>query len=92
MDSGALAKKLASFRQILQAFHKGNPPAGANKEEFRSRAFPDAPPSVFEVLLATSKDIELAGEYVRLQPTKSQCRPTSTKPPHAWKLPSNAPV
>ena len=60
MDSGVLARKLASFRQILQTFHKGNPLLpGANKEEFRSRAFPNAPPSVFEAVWQRRKTSKL---------------------------------
>jgi selenocysteine-specific elongation factor len=67
IDSAALDRKLASFRQILADFHKANPLLpGCSKEELRSREFPSAPPAAFEAILSNSKDISMAGEYVRL--------------------------
>ena len=67
IDPAALDAKLTAFRQMLADFHKVNPlQPGVGKEELRTRAFAAAPPAVFDAVLATTKEIVVAGEHVRL--------------------------
>jgi selenocysteine-specific elongation factor len=67
IDGAALQSKLASFCRMLAEFHKANPLLpGASKEELRSRTFGSVPAAVFDAILAGSKEIAVAGEYVRL--------------------------
>ncbi|MGH9627710.1 MAG: SelB C-terminal domain-containing protein, partial [Bryobacteraceae bacterium] len=55
------------WRSLLAAFHRGNPLApGMPREELRSRELPDAPPFLFETLLAADKEIVRSGEVLRL--------------------------
>jgi selenocysteine-specific elongation factor len=56
-----------SLRQTVALFHKQNPlKTGLSKEELRARLLPDAPPFVFEAVLAAASDVVTEGDLLRL--------------------------
>lgn len=66
IDRGRRDALLAAARDQLAAFHKANPLSpGMGREAFRMQALPDAPPFVFDALLAADSQIAAEGETVR---------------------------
>jgi selenocysteine-specific elongation factor len=67
IDTQWIARTTAGWREQLKTFHREHPlQPGVKREEFRTRWLPDAPPFVFDALLAREKTIASSGEFVHL--------------------------
>ena len=67
LDPKWVEERLAEIQALLKEFHRAQPLlAGISKQELRSRALPEAPQFMLDVLLARSKTIAVKGETVHL--------------------------
>jgi len=72
----AAARLRDRLRETLRNFHQQNPlQPGMSREELRSRTLPEAPPHVFEWLMATTEGVEFDGDLVRLSGHQIQLSP-----------------
>jgi selenocysteine-specific elongation factor len=75
LDAGWRDGLATAARQALAAYHRENPlQPGMPKEDLRGRVLPDAPPFVFEGVLAAARDIVLEGDAVRLASHRVQLK------------------
>ena len=71
MDRAWFDRARQHLAQTVRDFHRTHPLlAGIAKEDLRGRELGDAPPFVFDALLAEAKDIVVEGETVRLRTHK----------------------